>query len=236
MKTTEKSIYDFPVYYDLIFGSDWAAEFRFLEGVFAKHVTGRSASSKGASKKAASKKVASKKEPPRQAMGCLKARSSVCLSQLVGPGRLLYRMVKAGYAIGGIDINEKAIAYCNSRLEKHGFAADTWVADMTDFTVAKPYDAAFNTINSFRHLSSDKQAVDHLNCMVKQFVPAESTRLDFTSLPPVVRQPIPRVGRLAEVIGREHRHVATRQGSEETGRAFQHSLRYSSADRIDANR
>ncbi len=37
-KTTEASIYDFPAYYDLIFGSDWAAEYRFLTAAFDKHV------------------------------------------------------------------------------------------------------------------------------------------------------------------------------------------------------
>ena len=33
----EGSIYDFPKYYDLLFGSDVAAEFRFLKACFAKH-------------------------------------------------------------------------------------------------------------------------------------------------------------------------------------------------------
>lgn len=137
MKTpaaVEASIYDFPVYYDLIFGSDWVAEFRFLEDVFAKHVDG---------------KVKRTFEP-------------AC-----GTGRLLYRMVKAGYTIGGIDLNEKAIDYCNARLAKHGYKEAAWVADMSDFTVKKPYDAAFNTINSFRHLSSEKMAADHLRCMAE---------------------------------------------------------------------
>ncbi len=134
IKTLEASIYDFPVYYDLIFGSDWAAEFKFLEAVFAKHVQG---------------KVRRVLEP-------------AC-----GTGRLLYRMAKAGYTIAGIDLNDKAIDYCNERLTKHGFKAAAWVADMSDFEVKKPYDAAFNTINSFRHLSSEKMAADHLRCMAQ---------------------------------------------------------------------
>ncbi len=29
-------IYDYPVYYDLIFGSDWRAEFDFLTGCFER--------------------------------------------------------------------------------------------------------------------------------------------------------------------------------------------------------
>jgi SAM-dependent methyltransferase len=31
------SLYDFPKYYDLLFGSDWKAEFDFLQAVFRKH-------------------------------------------------------------------------------------------------------------------------------------------------------------------------------------------------------
>lgn len=157
----EASIYDYPVYYDLIFGSDWAAEFRFLEAVFAKHVSPR----EGKSKKSVSKPVQRVFEP-------------AC-----GTGRLLYRMVKAGYTIGGIDINAKAIDYCNQRLEKHGYKPSTWVADMTQFEVDKPYDAAFNTINSFRHLSSDQQAIDHLDCMAEAIRPGGIYALGFHLTP-----------------------------------------------------
>ena len=34
------SLYDYPRYYDLVYGSDWKAEFDFLTGVFDKHVCG----------------------------------------------------------------------------------------------------------------------------------------------------------------------------------------------------
>jgi SAM-dependent methyltransferase len=33
----DASLYDFPKYYDLLFGSDWKAEFDFLQAVFKKH-------------------------------------------------------------------------------------------------------------------------------------------------------------------------------------------------------
>lgn len=40
MEVIEGDIYDYPNYYDLVFGSDWRAEFDFLCGVFDKHVPG----------------------------------------------------------------------------------------------------------------------------------------------------------------------------------------------------
>lgn len=82
-----------------------------------------------------------------------------------GTGRLLVALAKQGYRVAGIDLNAKAIEFCNERLERSGFAASTWVADMSDFTAPNRYDVAFNTINSFRHLLTEKQALGHLRAM-----------------------------------------------------------------------
>ena len=94
------------------------------------------------------------------------ARSKIrMLEPACGTGRLLYRMAKSGCHAAGLDLNEKAIKYCNQRLKKNGLPETAWVADMCDFTVDKPYDLAFNTINSFRHLGTEAAAVDHLNAV-----------------------------------------------------------------------
>ena len=37
MEVTEGHIYDFPKYYDLVYGSDWKAEYDFLLGCFKKY-------------------------------------------------------------------------------------------------------------------------------------------------------------------------------------------------------
>ena len=132
MQEINANIYDFPKYYDLVYGSDWRAEFDFLENCFEKHVP---------------HVVESLFEP-------------AC-----GTGRLLYRFAKAGYQVSGNDLNEKAIEFCNERLERHGFAPTTFAGDMTNFRLSQPVDAAFNTINSFRHLGTNKMAKSHLECM-----------------------------------------------------------------------
>ena len=84
-----------------------------------------------------------------------------------GTGRLLYRLAKAGYRVSGLDLNERAVAYCNARLARGGQADTVHVADMTDFELPKPVDAAFNTINSFRHLQTERQARAHLQCVAR---------------------------------------------------------------------
>ena len=126
------SLYDHPRYYELIFGSDWKAEFDFLLACFERY---------------------SKKPIQR------------VFEPACGTGRLLLRLAKQGFEVAGNDLNAAAIDYCNRRLAKHGFPAAATVGDMCDFAVKKKYHAAFNLINSFRHLPSETHARNHLNCV-----------------------------------------------------------------------
>ena len=132
LETIEGSIYDWPKYYEFIYGSDWQAECRFLVDCFDTFVDG---------------KVQRLFEP-------------AC-----GTGRLIYRLGKQGYQVSGLDLNPHAVEYCNKRLTKHDIQGTSWVGDMCDFTLKTPCDAAFNTINSFRHLTDDQAAVEHLRSM-----------------------------------------------------------------------
>ena len=129
---TQANIYDYPEYYDLVYGSDWQAEFDFLIECFDHYMP---------------KPVKEIFEP-------------AC-----GTGRLLYRLGQAGYGVSGNDLNEKSIEFCNQRLVSHGLPETTFVGDMSDFQLSQQVDVGFNMINSFRHLSSEQQAVDHLKCM-----------------------------------------------------------------------
>jgi len=132
METISAPFYDFPKYYDLVYGSDWKAEYDFLLACFKKHAAG---------------KVRRLFEP-------------AC-----GTGRLLVKLAAAGYKVGGNDLNSKAVAYCNARLARHGYPPSAKVGNMADFRLQRPVDAAFNTINSFRHLTSESAALSHLQCM-----------------------------------------------------------------------
>jgi SAM-dependent methyltransferase len=132
------NLYDYPRYYDLVFGSDWKAEFDFLRRVFDKFGGGR---------------VRRVFEP-------------AC-----GTGRLLFRLALAGYQVSGLDLNPRAVEYCNQRLVKHRKPASVFVGDMADFKLAGPVDAAFNMINSFRHLLKEAQAQAHLRCVAAALRP-----------------------------------------------------------------
>jgi SAM-dependent methyltransferase len=134
METVRANIYDYPKYYDLLFGSDWKAEYDFLLACFEKH---------------APRRVRRVFEP-------------AC-----GTGRLLVKLAQGGYVVSGLDLNPKAVAYCNARLERNGLPPSVFVGDMADFRVGRKFDAAFNTINSFRHLATEKQAEGHLRCIAR---------------------------------------------------------------------
>ncbi len=87
-----------------------------------------------------------------------------------GTGRLLIKLAQAGYDVAGNDLNPKAVRYCNARLKRHGFAETAVVGDMCNFRLKKKVHAAFNTINSFRHLQTEAQAAAHLQCVAGALV------------------------------------------------------------------
>ena len=134
MDIVNESIYDHPKYYDLVFGSDCAAEIAFIVGCGQRY---------------------------------MKGRRTRMFEPACGTGRLLYWLAKRDHEVAGLDLNPKAIEFCNARFRRHGFPETAFVADMSDFRVPRRYDIAFNTINSFRHLSSESAARKHLDCMAQ---------------------------------------------------------------------
>ena len=136
--TIQGQLYDYPHYYDLVFGSDWKAEYDFILACCRQF---------------AKRRVRRMFEP-------------AC-----GTGRLIFRLARAGYRVGGNDLNPRAVAYCNRRLRRHGLKATATVGDMADFRLPRPADAAFNTINSFRHLSDERSALGHLRSMAAALAP-----------------------------------------------------------------
>jgi len=139
LETLDESIYDHPKYYDLVFGADCAAEIRFVLACGERYLSGPAAG-----------------KP---------ATSWRMFEPACGTGRLLFALARKGFTVGGLDLNARAIDFCNARFAKHGFAPPAFVADMSDFTVRRKHHIAFNTINSFRHVASEKAARDHLNRM-----------------------------------------------------------------------
>ncbi|TWT58201.1 hypothetical protein KOR42_15720 [Thalassoglobus neptunius] len=133
----EGSLYDYPKYYDLLFGFDWKAECDFLESCFDRYA---------------------------------KCQVKRLFEPACGTGRLMIKLAQRGYEVAGNDLNPHAVEYCNDRLVRFGFPASAVVEDMSDFSVKRKFHAAFNMINSFRHLETERKATDHFQCVANALV------------------------------------------------------------------
>ncbi len=148
-------------------------------------------------KKAAKKKAATKSEPekswydyphyydvgfredtPREAKFFEKAFAKYIPGKVkrvfepgCGSGRLVVEMAERGFQVTGLDLNQPALDYCKEQLDKKGLKATLINGDMTKFELKRPADAAFNTINTFRHLLTEEDAVKHLKCVAANLRP-----------------------------------------------------------------
>ena len=101
-----------------------------------------------------------------------------------GGGRLVVEMAARGYDVTGYDLNERAVKYVTRRLARRKLQAEVFVGDMTEVRMARPVDAAFNTLNTFRHLTSEEDARRHLELVADSLRPGGIYVLGFHLLPP----------------------------------------------------
>jgi SAM-dependent methyltransferase len=100
-----------------------------------------------------------------------------------GSGRLVVEMAGRGYRVTGFDLNRPSLDYLRRRLARRGLRADVFEADMADFRLSRPVDAAFCTVNTFRHLLSEQSARRHLKCIAQSLRPGGIYILGFHLLP-----------------------------------------------------
>ena len=136
---TTESIYDYPKYYDLLFGSDWRAEYDFLIGCFERY---------------AQSTVRTVFEP-----ACGTGRLLIRLADAglrVAGNDLNERAI--AYC------NDRLHRGGHGRPCVVG---DMAAFTLADIGLDEPVDASFNTINSFRHLGSEGLAAAHLECLAE---------------------------------------------------------------------
>jgi SAM-dependent methyltransferase len=100
-----------------------------------------------------------------------------------GSGRLVREMARRGYDITGLDLSAEALRYCQQQLAAMGKSATLVQGDMTEFEFDAPFDAAFNAINTFRHLETETAALKHLKCIAKHLKPGGVFVLSLHLLP-----------------------------------------------------
>ncbi len=130
-------------------------------------------------------------ETPQEAMFIEAAGRKYCdfpLCRLVEPacgsGRLVVELAARGYHVTGLDLNEKALGFLQKQLKRRKLQAEVLRADMRDFTLSQPVDAAFCLLNSFRHLLTEADAKQHLEAVAGNLRPGGIYILGLHLVPP----------------------------------------------------
>jgi hypothetical protein len=84
------------------------------------------------------------------------------LEPACGSGRLIAELAARGYQLTGLDLSQPSLNYLRRRLARRKLSAQVFRADMADFQVDQPVDAAYCTFDGFRHLLSEEAARRHL--------------------------------------------------------------------------
>jgi SAM-dependent methyltransferase len=92
-------------------------------------------------------------------------------------------MARRGYELTGFDANEKAVDYLHRRLAKRRLTADVFGGDLADFRLPQRIDAAFCTFNTFRHLTTERAALSHLQSVARSLKVGGIYILGFHLLP-----------------------------------------------------
>jgi len=101
-----------------------------------------------------------------------------------GTGRLVVELAARNYRMTGLDLSRPALDYLRRRLRRRSLQARLMRADMADFRLPRPVDAALCTFDSFRHLLDDEAARRHLECVAASLRPGGIYILGFHLLPP----------------------------------------------------
>jgi len=130
------------------------------------------------------------------------------LEPACGTGRLVVELARRGYQVIGLDNNRTALAYLGRRLRRRGLRSLIFVAEMSRFGLRRTVDAAYCTFDSFRHLLTERSALEHLNCMAEAVRPGGIYILGLHLLPPDASEEC--IERWTERRGRFHLTVTLR--------------------------
>src|SRR5437870_8949078 len=110
------------------------------------------------------------------------------LEPACGSGRLITELAARGYQVTGFDLSQPALSYLRRRLTRRRLHAETFEAEMSNFRLRRPVDAAYCVVNTFRHLLTEQAARAHLECIASSLRPGGIYVLGLHLLPLDVRQ------------------------------------------------
>ena len=93
------------------------------------------------------------------------------LEPACGTGRLIAELATRGYELSGFDLSQPGLRYLRRRLARFRLYAEIFEADMSNFRIVHPADAAYCLINTFRYLLREQMARGHLECIAASLRP-----------------------------------------------------------------
>lgn len=93
------------------------------------------------------------------------------LEPACGTGRLVTELATRGYELSGFDLSQRGLRYLRRRLARFHLYAEIFEADMSNFRIGQPADAAYCVINTFRYLLTEQAARCHLECIAASLRP-----------------------------------------------------------------
>ncbi|PYJ19291.1 MAG: class I SAM-dependent methyltransferase [Verrucomicrobia bacterium] len=93
------------------------------------------------------------------------------LEPACGTGRLVTALAARGYEVTGFDLSQPALSYLRRQITRRRLNVTTFEAEMSYFHLRRRVDAAYCTINTFRHLLTEETARSHLNCVAETLRP-----------------------------------------------------------------
>jgi SAM-dependent methyltransferase len=88
-----------------------------------------------------------------------------------GTGRLITELAARGYQVTGFDVSKPGLRYLRRRLTRSRLYAEIFEAEMSNFRIGQPADAAYCIVNTFRHLLTEQAARGHLKCIARSLRP-----------------------------------------------------------------
>jgi SAM-dependent methyltransferase len=98
-------------------------------------------------------------------------RARRLLEPACGTGRLITELATRGYQMTGFDLSQPALRYLRRRLTRGRLYAEIFEAEMSNFRIGQPADAAYCVLNTFRYLLAEQAARGHLECIAGSLRP-----------------------------------------------------------------
>src|SRR5213083_689360 len=110
-------------------------------------------------------------------------RARRLLEPACGTGRLITELATRGYELSGFDLSQPGLRYLRRRLTRFRLYAEIFEAEMSNFGIGQPADAAYCVINTFRYLLTEQAARGHLECIAGSLRPGGIYVLGLHPLP-----------------------------------------------------